>query len=637
MSEKHRSKILVVDDDVLNVRLIEAQLMTEYDIRAAYSGEEALDLIDSDKPDLVILDVMMPGMSGYDICRRMKSSKDTCFIPVIIVTALSSRNDRMEGIMAGADEFLTKPFDRFEVLTRVRTLLKSKQLYDELIAEGDRTKKYLDIAGCMIVAFDIDLTATIANAKCNEVLGYAEGELIGSCWLEKAVPADERGATESLFRNILKGDISPVECFESNVLTKTGQKKLISWRNSYVKDSTGKITTILSSGSDITEQRHFEQKIKVSEEKFRALFENAVDSIMILDMDHNILEVNPSLCDLLLYRKDEMLQLSRSNLISPEHLHKCKEYLVSALKEGQSVFETECLKKDGSRVPVEMSIKVIEYEGKPAILSNGRDISERKKSQEAIQKYVHDLGKANESLYSLDKMKDEFISNLSHELKTPLISIKGYSELVHDEVLGPLTDKQKNAMHIVLDKYDHLSFLLDSLIYISIARSGKVNYRFDPLRIEDALKKVMDYFSFKATDKNIKLVRNFESGLPLIKGDVEYIPYIFRSVIDNAIKFSKSEGVIEVSTYRDNGNVHVVVKDNGIGIPRAELSNIFSPFYQVDSSLTRRYGGSGLGLHVSKTITEVHGGSIWIESEEGKGTAVHVSFPSYSPSRTGTK
>jgi DNA-binding response OmpR family regulator len=140
MSEKHRSKILVVDDDVLNVRLIEAQLMTEYDIRAAYSGEEALDLIDSDKPDLVILDVMMPGMSGYDICRRMKSSKDTCFIPVIIVTALSSRNDRMEGIMAGADEFLTKPFDRFEVLTRVRTLLKSKQLYDELIAEGDRTK-----------------------------------------------------------------------------------------------------------------------------------------------------------------------------------------------------------------------------------------------------------------------------------------------------------------------------------------------------------------------------------------------------------------------------------------------------------------------------------------------------------------
>jgi PAS domain S-box-containing protein len=770
MSEKHRSKILVVDDDILNVRLIESQLMTEYDIEAAHSGEEALAIIDSEKPDIVILDVMMPGMSGYDVCRIMKSSKETCFIPVIIVTALSSRDDRMEGIQAGADEFLTKPFDRFEVLTRVRTLLKSKQLHDELISEGDRTRKYLDIAGCMIVALDSKLTVTLANAKCNEALGYVEGELIGSSWLEKAVPSEDKEWTESFFKNILEGSLRPVESFESNVVTKAGQKRLISWRNSYTKDSTGKITTVLSSGSDITEKRDAEQKIKVSEEKFRALFENAVDSIMILDMDCNILEVNPSLCDLLLYRKDEMLQLPKFDLIAPEYWNKFKEHLASVLEKGHIVFETECLKKDGSRVPVEMSIKVIEYEGKPSILSNGRDIterkqaernlqeseekfrmlaenandviwtmdkegkflyvspsviklrgytpeevmnqcfpeifsqdsilkirsamdaffadvqyarmtshteileleqfhkegyvvwtealatplfdedgnfklflgvtrdiSERKKSQEAIQKYVQDLGKANESLHSLDRMKDEFISNLSHELKTPLISIKGYSELVHDEVLGPLNEKQKNAMQIVLDKYDHLSFLLDSLIYISITRSGKVNYRFDPLRIEDALKKVMDYFIFKVTDKNIKMVRNFGSDLPLINGDVEYIPYIFRSLVDNAIKFSKSGGIIEISAYRDNDHVHVVIKDNGIGIPRAEFSNIFNPFYQVDSSLTRRHGGSGLGLHVSKTITEVHNGNIWVESEEGTGTAVHVIFPSYSPPCTGTK
>ncbi|WP_292462080.1 PAS domain S-box protein [Methanolobus sp.] len=770
MSEKYRSKVLVVDDDILNVRLIESQLMTEYDIETAHSGEEALAILDSEKPDIVILDVMMPGMSGYDVCRIMKSSKETCFIPVIIVTALSSRDDRIEGIQAGADEFLTKPFDRFEVLTRVRTLLKSKQLHDELVSEADRTRKYLDIAGCMIVALDSNLTVTLTNAKCNEVLGYAEGELIGSSWLEMVVPSEDKERNESFFKTILEGSLRPVESFERNVVTKAGHKRLISWRNSYTEDSAGKVTMLLSSGSDITEKRDAEQKIKVSEEKFRAIFENAVDSIMILDMAFNILEVNPSLCDLLLYRKDEMLQLPKFDIIAPEYWSKCKEHLASALKKGHIVFETEYLRKDGSRVPVEISVKVIEYEGKPAILSNGRDIterkraettlqeseekfrmlaenandviwtmnkegnflyvspsviklrgytpeevmdqsfpemfpqdsilkirscmdaffadiqyarmtshteimeleqfhkegytvwtealatplfdedgnfkffmgvtrdiSERKKSQETIQKYVQDLGKANDSLHSLDRMKDEFISNLSHELKTPLISIKGYSELVHDEVLGPLNEKQKNAMQIVLDKYDHLSFLLDSLIYISITRSGKANYRFDPLRIEDALKKVMDYFTFKVTDKNIKMVRNFGSDLPLINGDVEYIPYIFRSLVDNAIKFSKSGGIIEISAYRDNDHVHVVVKDNGIGIPQAEFSNIFTPFYQVDSSLTRRHGGSGLGLHVSKTITEIHNGNIWVESEEGTGTAVHVIFPSYSLPCTGTK
>lgn len=765
MNDKNRSKILVVDDDVLNVRLIEAQLMADYKVKVAYSGEEALILIDTEKPDLIILDVMMPGMSGYEVCNRIKSSKETCFIPVIIVTALSSRDDRMEGIRAGADEFLTKPIDRFEVLTRVRTLLKNKQLYDELIAEDRKTKQYLDIAGCMIVAIDADHKVTLSNSKCNEVLGYAEGELIGSDWLKCVIPVDERDRMESFFTRAKNDVLKPLESFEGHVITRAGQKRLISWRNSFISDPSGKVTTILCSGSDITDQRSTEQKIKTSEEKFRALFENSVDPIMILDMDCTILEANPSLCDLLLYSKEELLQLSKSDLFPPEYLHRCKVEVATAIEKGHVVFETEYLRKDGSRVPVEISVKVIEYDGRPAILSNGRDIaerkraeqtlreseekfrllaenssdviwtmdregkflyvspsvlklrgytaeevmgqslteifpedsiskirravdaffedflragisnrteileveqfhkdghriwteaiarpvldesgqlkfflgvsrdiSERKKDQESIRRYIDDLAKANESLQSLDRMKDEFISNLSHELKTPLISIKGYSELVHDEVLGPLNEKQRNAMRIVLDKYDHLSFLLDSLIYISIVRSGKVSYRFDPLRIEDALKKVMDYFSFKAADKKIRMVRNFEKDLPLIKGDVEYIPYLFRSLLDNAIKFSRNEGLIEVSAFRDKGDVHVVIKDNGIGIPAAEFANIFNPFYQVDSSMTRKHGGSGLGLYVSRTITEVHNGKIWIESAEGSGTAVHVSFPSYTPS-----
>lgn len=764
MSDKNRSKILVVDDDILNVRLIEAQLMADYEVKAACSGEEALDLIASEKPDLIILDVMMPGMSGYEVCSRIRSSKETCFIPVIIVTALSSRDDRMEGIKAGADEFLTKPVDRFEVMTRVRTLLKNKILYDELAAESQKAKQYLDIAGSMIVAIDADHKVTLSNSRCNEVLGYAEGELIGSDWLERVIPPEERSLTESLFARAATDVPCDPESFEGHVITRAGQKRLISWRNSFISDSSGKIATILCSGTDITDQRSAEQKIKTSEEKFRALFENSVDPIMILDMNCAILEVNSPLCDLLLYSKKELLQLSKSDLIPSDHLHRCKEHFASVIEKRHVVFETECLRKDGSRVPVEMSVKLIEYDGRPAILSNGRDIterrraeqtlreseekfrllaenasdviwtmdregrflyvspsvlklrgytpeevmgqslteifpqdsiskirravdaffesfmksgisnrteileveqfhkeghriwteaiarpvfdesgqfkfflgvsrdiSERKKAQESIRRYIDDLAKANESLQSLDRMKDEFISNLSHELKTPLISIKGYSELVHDEVLGPLNEKQRNAMRIVLDKYDHLSFLLDSLIYISIVRSGKVSYRFDPLRIEDALKKVMDYFSFKAADKKIRMVRNFEKDLPLVRGDVEYIPYLFRSLLDNAIKFSRNEGLIEVSAFRDKGDVHVVIKDNGIGIPAAEFANIFNPFYQVDSSMTRKHGGSGLGLYVSRTITEVHNGKIWIESAEGSGTAVHVSFPSYTP------
>ncbi len=643
MSEKRRSKILVVDDDALNVRLIETQLKADYDIKAAYSGEEALGIINSEKPDLVILDVMMPGMNGYDVCRRIKSSKETCFIPVIIVTALSSKHDRLEGMEAGADDFLTKPIDRFEVLTRVRTLLKNKQLYDDLVTGSERTRRYLEIAGCMIVAINVDQTVTLANAKCCEVLGYSEEELIGSNWFSKVVPAGDKSRMESLFERIVENDLMPVESFEGHVLTKAGQKKLISWRNSYMKDPAGQITTFLSSGMDITEQRDAEQKIQLSEEKFRMLAENANDVIWTMDENGRFLYISPSVFKLRGYTPEEVLSQNMSEIFSADSIFRVRSAMNAFFADVNyarmighaEIMELEQFHKEGHIVWTEAIANPLFDENGDFkfFLGVTRDISERKRSQEAIQKYIDGMAKANESLQSLDRMKEEFISNLSHELKTPLISIKGYSELVHDELLGPLNEKQKNALRIVLDKYDHLSFLLDSLIYMSITRSGKVNYRFDPIRIEDALKKVMDYFLFKATDKQIKMVRNFENDLPLVKGDVEYIPYLFRSLLDNALKFSRKEGIIEVSAYRDNGYVHVVVKDNGIGIPKAEFSNIFHPFYQVDNSSTRKHGGSGLGLHVSKTITEVHNGDIWIESEEGVGTSVHVTFPSYSPTR----
>ena len=117
-----------------------------------------------------------------------------------------------------------------------------------------------------------------------------------------------------------------------------------------------------------------------------------------------------------------------------------------------------------------------------------------------------------------------------------------------------------------------------------------------------------------------------------MKGDVEYLPYLFRSIIDNAVKFSPSESEILIRAYEDEGNIHVSVTDSGIGIPEHEIKNIFERFYQIDGSKSRKYGGSGMGLYVSKTIAEIHHGKIWVESTEGSGTTVHVMFPAMSRS-----
>lgn len=224
MDTKNGYSILVVDDDSLNLRLVEAFLSEHHIVRGAYSGEEALAVLESESIDLVILDVMMPGMSGYEVCRRIKANESTKFIPVIIITALSSKDDRLRGIEAGADEFLVKPIDRVEVLIRVRTLLKNKQLYDELKAERDRVASYLDIAGCIIVTFNRDGTVKLANKKCCELLGYTEQELIGINWIQSMVPDEDQERMSRIFENIANDNLKAVKIFENTILTKNKEK-----------------------------------------------------------------------------------------------------------------------------------------------------------------------------------------------------------------------------------------------------------------------------------------------------------------------------------------------------------------------------------------------------------------------------
>lgn len=759
MQKKPVHTVLIVDDDPLNAKLLEAFLSETYITHMASTGEEALDIIGSEKIDLVLLDIMMPGMDGYEVCRRLKSLRSTQFIQVIMITALSTRDDRLVGLEAGADEFLVKPVDRIEVITRVRTLLKSKELYDEMLAERDRAQDYLDISGCMIVSLDNDGKVKLANRKCCDVLGYEESELVGKNWIELLIPSEDKDSISSVFRNVVKGNIDEVKVLENSVLTKDGSRRIIRWNNSYLKDMDGNITGTLSSGSDVTEERQITMKLRSSEEKFRTLFENAADAILIFDTDCNVIDANPVACEMLGYHIDELSGMSRHDLVTSDCHGVCDEYLEDVIDKKRSRFELVYLHKNGTRIPVETGVRVLEYDGMNALLCNlrdiserkhsekvlreseqrfrllaentndviwtldtsgkfnytspsvfklrgytpeevahqtfddifppehkiaftevinrfhknleageahyselfeiklyhkdghtvwtetivnpvyddegnfqfflgvSRDITERKKTKEKISQYVDELARKNEELKTLERMKDEFISNLSHEIKTPLISIKGYSELVFDEVLGPLNSRQKKAMRTVLEKYDHLSFLMDSLIYMSIVKSGKVDYRLDPVRIMDNLKKVIAYFEFRSQHKNLILLVDIEDNLPLIYGDVEYMPYLFRAIIDNAIKFSSEGSKVIISAFNDKGDVHITVKDFGIGIPENEMPNIFRRFYQIDGSMSRRYGGSGLGLYVSKTIAEVHRGKIWIESEEGVGTTVHVVLP----------
>lgn len=259
---------------------------------------------------------------------------------------------------------------------------------------------------------------------------------------------------------------------------------------------------------------------------------------------------------------------------------------------------------------------------------------QRRNAESALRNYASrlseantELSKLNEELKSLDELKNNFLCNISHELKTPLIPILGFGELIADGTLGPLNNEQKKAMETVMHSSGQLKRLIESLIFMSSLEARQFAYDMNPVHLEPIIEKAIVIISLENRDKKVVLNKDIPSDLSIIKGDTDYLSQLFMHLVDNAFKFTPSGGRVSVSAWNENGSVHLTVEDTGIGIPANKIMKAFDSFYQIDGSRSRRYGGTGIGLSMCKKIAEDHGGRLWIESEENVGTKVHISFP----------
>jgi PAS domain S-box-containing protein len=256
-----------------------------------------------------------------------------------------------------------------------------------------------------------------------------------------------------------------------------------------------------------------------------------------------------------------------------------------------------------------------------------RSEDELKDYNSKLEEINNELRKVNDELHSLDEMKSNFLATMSHELKTPLISIMGFGELVGDETLGPLNKEQKRAMKVVNSNSGQLKRLIESLLFMSSLQAKNYQYEYSELRLSQIIDKALSIISMENTDKQLTVENTISDSLPFVSGDSNYLSEVFIHLIDNAFKFTPSGGSISISGKHEETGIHIVIEDTGIGIPDTKIMKTFDSFYQLDGSLTRRYGGAGIGLNICKRITEDHGGKLWLESVEGMGTNVHVILP----------
>jgi signal transduction histidine kinase len=232
-----------------------------------------------------------------------------------------------------------------------------------------------------------------------------------------------------------------------------------------------------------------------------------------------------------------------------------------------------------------------------------------------------ELQEALRKLSELSQMKANFVANVSHELRTPLTHIKGYLELLTNESLGSINAEQKSALQVSQRSTGRLESLIDNLILFSLAARGEMTLQLAIVDLNKLGQEIISLSRSKAEDRNVSLHFCGKTDIPYARADGEKISWVILQLIDNAIKFTPCGGEVTLLIQPESDKLIMVsVTDTGIGIPTNQLNEVFEAFHQLDSSSTRRYGGTGLGLALVREIISAHGSVIEVESEDGKGT-----------------
>jgi signal transduction histidine kinase len=249
------------------------------------------------------------------------------------------------------------------------------------------------------------------------------------------------------------------------------------------------------------------------------------------------------------------------------------------------------------------------------------------KLKEEIKKATSNLLVANEKLRKLDKAKSEFISIASHQLRTPLTVIKGYISMILEGSFGKLKIKQKEALKKVFASGERLIQLVENLLNISRIESGRMQFNYEEVSLEEAIENLLDQLKLKAEKKNIKLLFKKINKIEKIKIDKEKISQVIINLVDNAIKYTE-KGKVEISLEKKAKKIIFCVKDSGIGINKDNLPNLFRKFSREAGAFTVNREGTGLGLYVAKKIIEQHKGEIWAKSKgSGEGSEFCFSLP----------
>ncbi|WP_445474174.1 ATP-binding protein [Methanococcoides methylutens] len=303
--------------------------------------------------------------------------------------------------------------------------------------------------------------------------------------------------------------------------------------------------------------------------------------------------------------------------ILPEDTAKLMRMKIQDIATSKEVGVVEYNLPVGDRM-VNLESRILVF-GEDDVLAIITDNSHRKAAESAL---IQSKLEAEAS----SRTKSEFIANMSHELRTPLNSIIGFSNIIYNESHGSLNESQKKYISTVIRNGKHLSNIINDILSVSKIEAGKMELHVDEFFVSDTINEVEAMMAPIALEKGIDMSCNIDIVMP-VKADMIKFKQIVYNLVSNAINFTDKGGTVTIGGNISEDFVHISVKDRGIGISPENQDKLFNPFFQADSSISRKVGGTGLGLVIVKKFTEMHGGYVQVESKEGEGSTFTVSFP----------
>jgi two-component system NtrC family sensor kinase len=627
--------ILVVDDNEEIRLVVEEHILKPagYDVRTVGDSKSAFSLTGELKPDLVITDQNMPDMTGLELIRQLK--REYPFLPVILMTSEGSENLVVAALRAGASDYLIKPFEAELLLAAVgralaerarwRSMLKARsdaQTNAESLERRLHELETLALIGRTVTAMlDLDEVLTNVVEAAVRLTGAEEGSLLlleedtGELYMRASKNFDAEFATAFRLhtQDSLAGQV--IASGEPVLLDQQSPKKI---KTAYLVHSLiyvplrvrGRVIGVLGVDNRKAGRELGEEDVKV----MMAMADYAAIAIENARLYYRSELERSQLETILRQSENAVIVVDLENRLLLINRTAREAFDVQEELVGRSVVEAFDdprlldLLRDTGRAPRREEIES----------HDNRIYSAQRTPIEGVGRAVimHDIT----HLKDLDRIKSEFVTTVSHDLRSPLTAILGYAELI--ERAGPINDQQREFVHRVQISVEQITNLVTDLLDLGRIEAGLDIAREDT-PISALARYAIESLRGTAESKNVQVVLEMPEELPLVSGDPIRLRQMIGNLLDNAIKYTPKGGVVKLEGESEGQQVILKVSDNGPGIPPAEQPYLFDKFFRA-SNIPADTPGTGLGLSIVKSIVDNHGGRIWVDSKLSQGTTFTV-------------